>query len=386
VQDVGESWTMLSMTPDPRFVAMLATCFLVPTMLLTLPAGYLADRADRRRVLLWSQALSALAAAGPAVAIRLHHMSPGVLLACSGALGAAVAIGSPAWTTLVPELLPRERTAETVTLGSIAFNIARVTGPALGGVLLAMAGAEVTFMVNAVSFLAVFWVLRQYEEVKVASALPREHAAMSSSLVQAFAEPFYEAWRTPELRGAFVSSAVFGTSATLIMAILPAFAKHALGASASGYGALLSGLGAGAITSGLVLVRVRARLGPRMTVIAGMSLFGASVLFASRAAHVAGAVPFFLAGGLGWIACFTTLSATVQLVAREHTKSRVTALYQLVFYMAGTVGASFGGSIAARFGERTAVAVGGVGCVCAALVAVRALSIGAHVLAPEPAE
>ena len=378
---------MLSMSRDPRLVAALAACFLAPTLALTLPAGLLADRMDRRKLLLWSQALSALAAAGPAVAIRMHAMSPGVLLACSGALGAATALGAPAWTTLVPELLPRERTAETVTLGSIAFNIARVTGPALGGVLLAMAGAEVTFVANAVSFLAVFWVLWRYEEVKVASAHPHEHdPSMDGSLVQAFAEPFREAWRTPELRGAFLASTVFGTSATLIMAILPAFAKHALGASATGYGALLSGLGAGAITSGLLLVRVRARLGPRMTVIAGMSVFGASVLFASRAARVAGALPFFLAGGLGWIACFTTLSATVQLVARAATKSRVTALYQLVFYMAGTVGASFGGSIAARFGERTAVAIGGVGCVCAALVAVRALSIGAHVLAPEPAE
>ncbi|HEY1958797.1 MAG TPA: MFS transporter [Polyangiaceae bacterium] len=384
VQDVGESWTMLSMTPDPRFVAMLATCFLVPTMVLTLPAGLLADRADRRRLLILSESLSALAAAGPAIAIRLHHMSPVVLLACSGALGAAVAIGAPAWTTLVPELLPREKTAEAVTLGSIAFNIARVAGPAIGGVLLAATGAEITFIVNAVSFLAVVWVLWRYDEVKVASARPRE--TERAPLLHAFAEPFRESWRTPELRGAFLSSIAFGVSAMIIMAILPAFAKHALGASATGYGALLSSLGGGAILCGVFLVRVRSRLGPRMTVIVGMSVFGASVLFASRAAHVPGAMPFFLASGLGWIACFTTLSATVQLVAREATKSRVTALYQLAFYASAIVGASLGGAIAARWGERTAVAVGALGCLCAAGVTLRSFSIGAHVLAPDPAE
>ncbi len=375
---------MLGMTPDPRFVALLATCFLVPTMLLTLPAGLLADRMDRRRLLLWSQALSTLAAAGPAVAIRTHHMTPAVLLACSGALGAAVAIGAPAWTTLVPELLPRDKTSEAVTLGSIAFNIARVTGPALGGVLLASTGPEVTFVVNAVSFLAVFVVLLRYDEVRAASA--RKRPTSSAPLVLAFAEPFREAWRTPELRGAFLSQGVFGVSATMIMAILAAFAKHALGASASGYGALLSALGCGAIASGLLLTRVRARFGPRATVVGGMSLFGASVLFASRAARVDGALPFFLVSGLGWIACFSTLSATVQLVASATTKSRVTALYQLNFYVSGVIGATGGGAIAAHWGERTAVACGAVGCVAGALVAMRALAIGARSLAVEPAE
>lgn len=375
---------MLSMTPDPRFVAMLATCFLVPTMLLTLPAGLLADRLDRRRLLLWSQALSALAAAGPAVAIRMHHMTPGVLLACSGALGAAVAVGSPAWATLVPELLPREKTAEAVTLGSIAFNIARVTGPALGGVLLAASGPETTFVVNAVSFLAVFWVLFRYDEVKAASEAERPRH--DARLVLAFAEPFREAWRTADLRGAFVSAGAFAAAASVMMAILAAFAKHALHASASGYGALLSALGAGAIASGLVLVRVRARIGARATVATGMALFGASIFFASRAASVAGAVPFFFTAGLGWIASLTTLSATVQLMASVHTKSRVTALYQLNFFATAAIGAALGGSIAERWGERTAVAFGGIGCVCAALVAVRAVVRGGRAFEAAAAE
>ena len=95
---------MLSMSRDPRLVAALAACFLAPTLALTLPAGLLADRLDRRKLLLWSQALSGLAAVGPAVALRLGHMTPGVLLWCSAALGAAVTIGAPAWSTLVHEL------------------------------------------------------------------------------------------------------------------------------------------------------------------------------------------------------------------------------------------------------------------------------------------
>jgi MFS family permease len=361
VQDVGESWVMLSMSRDPRLVALLATCFLGPMLALTLPAGMLADRHDRRTLLIFSQAASALAAAGPAVALRLHAMTPGVLLGCTALLGAAAALGGPAWQTLIPELLPRELTAEAITLNSIAFNIARVVGPAIGGVLLALAGPETTFVVNAVSFLAVVWVLGRYEEVKRASKRTGEPSSLS------LLAPLLEVRRTPVLRSAFLSAASFAAAASVVMAILPAYAKHALATSASGYGALLSALGAGAITTGLFMTRVRASLGKRRTVAGGILAFGSSMLCAARAESVTAAVACFFVAGLGWIACLTTLSSTVQLEAPKLTKSRVTALYQLNFYGFATLGASLGGAIAERWSERTAFAVGACGCLLAGI-------------------
>ncbi len=376
MQDVGESWVMLSMSRDPRLVAALAACFLGPTLVLTLPAGLLADRLDRRKLLLWSQALSALAAVGPAVAIRMHHMTPGVLLGCTAVLGAAVTLGAPAWSTLVPELLPRRQTADAVTLGSIAFNIARVLGPALGGLLLAATSAEVTFIVNGVSFLAVFWVLHRYPEVKRASELQRPDTP--SRLVAAFADPFREVWTTPVLRGIFITHGTFAIAASLVMSILPAFAKHSLGASATGYGALLSGLGAGAITSGLFLSRIRARLGNRATASFGIATFGGAMLFASRATTVQATVPFFFIAGLGWIATFSTLTATVQLTATPEAKSRVMAMSQLNFYSNATIGAALGGMIANRWGESSAILAGAIAALATALVASRALGAMKH--------
>jgi MFS family permease len=361
VQDVGESWVMLSMSRDPRLVALLTTCFLAPMLALTLPAGVLADRHDRRTLLLWSQGASALAAVGPAVALRLHAMTPVVLLVCTGLLGAAGALGEPAWKTLVPELLPRELTAEAITLGSIAFNLARVVGPALGGVLLAMSGAETTFIVNALSFVAVLWVLARHDEVKLASRRTGSRASLS------LVEPLREVWHTPLLRTAFMTVGAFAATGCSLMAILPAFAKHALGASASGYGVLLSALGAGAITSGVFLSRLRARLGKRRTVALGVLAFGVATLLASLAPGVASAAACFYIGGLGWIACFTTLAATVQLTASKHAKSRVTALYQLNFYAWAAVGASLGGVIAKHSGERAAVLAASVGSLVTAL-------------------
>jgi predicted MFS family arabinose efflux permease len=217
----------------------------------------------------------------------------------------------------------------------------------------------------------VLWVLGRYEEVRRASELARP--STPTTRIGAFFDPLREVRATPALWGAFGSVAAFGVSATIIMAILPAFAKHALGASASGYGALLSALGCGAITSGLFLARLRTRFGKRVTVSTGIAAYGIATFLASRAEHVASALPCFFLAGLGWIACLTTLSASVQLTARTETKSRVTALYQLNFYVWLTVGAWAGGALAERWNERVAVAVGGLGCVVAAAITSRLL-------------
>jgi predicted MFS family arabinose efflux permease len=159
----------------------------------------------------------------------------------------------------------------------------------------------------------------------------------------------------------------------MVMAILPAFAKHSLGASATGYGALLSGLGAGAIVSGLFLSRTRARFGNRATASFGIATFGGAMLFASRASSVALAVPYFFIAGLGWIATFSTLTSTVQLTVKTETKSRVMALSQLNFYAFATIGALAGGVIAERWTERSAIAGGAVVALGVALLAGRAL-------------
>jgi len=287
--------------------------------------------------------------------MKLAHLI-GVLLACAGVLGLAMTVGAPAWATLVPELLPRRKITEAITLGSIAFNIARVVGPALGGFLLALAGAEVTFLVNAVSFLAVLWVLARYPEVKATSEAPRN--VPTQSLTGALLYPFRAVWGSRVLRGAFASARAFLFSASMAISILPAFAKHSLGASASGYGGLLSALGLGAIVSGLVLARARERFGVRAVVTVGTATYGAGMLLASLAPHVSLALPLFFLAGLGWLACLSTLAATVQLSVAAESKSRVMALYQLDFYALATIGAALGGVIATHLGERAAIALG----------------------------
>lgn len=372
VQDVGESWLMLSMTKSPLLVAMLTTSFTLPYTALTLPAGALSDRSDRRTLLLGSHTFLALVAFTLAILTWGHVMHPYVLLLASVGLGMGSAVSGPPWQTLVPELVPRRQTAEAITLNSIAFNIARATGPALGGFLIGLWGAGWAFFLNAVSFLAVAWVIWRYPEVRRASEALREVPAHAKgeSLLASMRSPFRILLNSHRLPPVFLALAAFSLAAASSASILPAFAKHGLDATATGYGTLLAAMGLGAISGGLVAKRARALLGPRVVIAAAMLLYGVSTLAASAAHSVATATFFFFPLGMGWLMALSTLNALCQLLAPSWVKSRLLALYQMTFMVLWSIGASCGGLLAEHYAERASMVAGAIGTLAAGALVV----------------
>lgn len=372
VQDVGESWLMLSMSKSPMLVAMLTTAFTVPSTVLLLPAGVLSDRADRLRVLVWSQAGMGLAALLLAAATWLGFASPALLLVESALLGVGVAITSPPWQGLVPEIAGRRHLAEAVTLNSIAFNIARAVGPALGGLLLGLTSPALTFAINAVSFFAVVIVLVGYEDFRAASARARASAPRhEESLLGALVAPIRHLVRTPHLRPPFFAMMSFAFAAVPTFSMLPVLAKHGLGASARGYGLMLGAVGAGAVFAGVVLRGLRERVGPRLLVALAMLAYGAGGLALSATHSEPVALALLVPVGMGWLASLSSLNALVQLQSPPWLKARIMALYQFSFFAVWSVGATVGGAVATRWGERTAIAAGALGVVGAGLIALR---------------
>jgi MFS family permease len=371
VQDVGESWLMLSLTRDALPVAMLTTAYTVPSVALMLPSGVLADRFDRRRILLVAQSLQATSAFVLAITTWLGWTTPAVLLVASAGLGIGSALSTPAWNAIVPELVPRAMTTEAVTLNSVAFNIARAVGPAIGGLVLAARGPGMAFFLNAVSFLAVIEVLRRYDAFKRAAeravyvARKRRHDPILRSLANATRT----VRRTTALRAPVVAVAAFGFAASSVPALLPVFAKQAIGASASGYGMMLGAIGAGAVLGAVVLQRYRTRLHARTIVAAAMALYGVSVLAASttRSLHVA--VVLLVPAGVAWIASLSTLNALVQLSAPPQEKSRILALYNVAFLAAWSIGSSIGGAVANAIGAAHTIAIAAGAVLAAAALA-----------------
>lgn len=364
---------MVTMSASPFMVSMLVTAFTVPCIALALPSGLMADRYDRRTILVWSQSAQALAALLLAIATWCKIVSPALLLVESGLLGLAVSVTSPPWQSLVPELAGRKHITEAVTLNSIAFNIARATGPALGGLVLGFAGAGWAFGLNALSFLCVVWVLVRYDEVRRASELPRSTPKSASK------EPLFRSMLAPirlvrddrRFRTIFLCVSAFAFSAASVPAMLPVLAKHALKATATGYGVMLCAMGMGAVLSGLVLKRVRRSRGPRTVVVSAMLVFAASVIGIGLSPSIAWAVTLLVGMGMGWLGTLSTLNALCQLSSPAWIKSRLMALYNMVFFFVWSLGATAGGLLASHWSERVAIVLSGISTLLAAGLAWR---------------
>ena len=172
LQSVGASWLMTSLAASATMVAMVQAVTSLPMFLLSLPAGALADVLDRRRLLLVTQSWMLACAVALGLLTAAGLVTPGLLLLFTFLLGLGTALNGPAWQSIVPELVPREELPGAVTLQSIGFNIARAIGPAIGGLLVAAAGPEATFFLNAASFVGVLWVLVRWRRTPMESVLP----------------------------------------------------------------------------------------------------------------------------------------------------------------------------------------------------------------------
>jgi MFS family permease len=361
---------MLSLTKSPLPVALLSTCTTLPAFFLTLPAGVLADKIDRRRLLIVAQSWLAVVALVLAVVTWTGHVSPAALLVASAALGIGSALTSPPWQSLLPDIVSRERTADAVMLNSVAFNLARVVGPAVGGLILGALGAGAAFFLNAVSILAVIEVLRRYDHIRKASATGAGERR-EESLRAAAAAAFREARKSSELLRCFAAVASFGFATAGVMALLPSFAKHALGTDARGYGMLVGGLGAGAVLGAFVLPRARKAFGAGTLVPAAMATFGTCALGLGSSHALAAAVLLLVPAGLGWMSTYTSLNALVQLCSPSWVRSRMLALYQVTFLAAFSLGATAAGAAATWAGVAHAVSIFAAGSLLAAALTAR---------------
>ncbi|HEY8075780.1 MAG TPA: MFS transporter [Labilithrix sp.] len=365
VQDVGERWIILELTKSPLPSAMLSTTFVTASLLAMLPAGVLADRVDRRTLVVASQLVQGTAAAVVAVLTFTGRLSPALLLATEAVMGIGMALGTPAWNALMPEMVPREQVAEAIALNAIAFNIARAIGPAIGGIVLSSIGATASFALNAASFVAVVIAIRAY---RPATPPPR---APPSPLASALGEPLRIAARDAGIRATILAMVVFTAGASMVYALMPAYGKTTLGATAREYGLMFGAMGLGAIGGTWLLRPIRRRVTPRVIVACTITLYAATAIALSRVHDVRLAMLLFLPAGAGWTGTFSSLSTLVQMWAPDRLRARVVAVYIVGHFTLWAIGSTIGGMIAERASVRMSMAIGACICAFAALVVAR---------------
>src|ERR1700760_378491 len=174
IQGVGSAWAMMQMASSADKVALVQTALMLPVMLIAMPAGAIADMHDRRVVAMISLSIALTGATALTVLDLLHLITPNVLLVLCFIVGSGMALFGPAWQSSVSEQVPAETLPSAVALNGISYNIARSFGPAIGGVIVASAGAVAAFAANAILYLPLFTVLFLWKRTMAPSRLPRE--------------------------------------------------------------------------------------------------------------------------------------------------------------------------------------------------------------------
>ncbi|MCB1610092.1 MAG: MFS transporter, partial [Xanthomonadales bacterium] len=334
IQSVGAAWLMLEMTRQADMVALVQTSTALPIALFSLLGGAIADGLDRRRVMLAAQLFMLLVSAALALCAWLELLSPWLLLGFTFLLGCGAALNAPAWQASVQDMVSRPQVSAAVGLNSMGFNLARSTGPAIGGAIVAFAGAAVAFAINALSYLGLIAVLWRWRPTPEPRLLPRER------LASAMAAGLRYVRLSPAIRVVLLRSAIFGLGASAAPALLPLVAERLGSGSALVYGVLLGAFGLGAVVAALASTRLRERMATESIVrlsSAGCALALAIAAYSSLFVVTALAV---FAAGVGWVLALSTFNVTVQLSAPRWVVARVLALYQMAAF-AGLAGGSW---------------------------------------------
>jgi MFS family permease len=340
MQNVGAAWVMGDLRSDPIYVALVQTAVTLPVFLLGLPAGALADIVDRRRLLIATQAAMLVAALALAILQFLDATTPASLLGLTFLLGLGGALNLPAYQAIQPELVPREQFGQAVALSSVTFNVGRAVGPALGGLVIATAGAQWVFAINALSFLAVIGVLVWWKRPVGGRSLPSE------SLAGAMRAGLRYAGNSLAMRSVLVRAGLFAFPASAILTLLPVVSRGPLGLGSGGYGLLLGCFGLGA--AGIVAARpwLESKASPDRLVAACCLTLAVTLLVAGYADHP---VPVGLAlvlGGAAWTTAMTTTNISAQAALPAWVRARGMGLYMLVVSGSLAVGSLVWGAIA----------------------------------------
>ncbi|OLE22096.1 MAG: MFS transporter [Catenulispora sp. 13_1_20CM_3_70_7] len=380
MQTVGAQWLLIG--HGAALLSLVQVAAGLPVLILALPAGVLADLVDRRRLLLAVQGGMAAVAVVLAGLAFAGHLGPWTLLALTLLIGCGNAVNGPAWQALQPTLVPREQLRPASALGAVNQNVARAIGPALGGLLVAAAGVEWTFALNAVSFAGLLLVLARWRDTR--GAAPRSEQEREQALAALRAGTRYVR-NSPRVRRILLRASLFVPGAAALWALIPLTAHETLGLGSAGYGLLLGAVGIGAIGGAWVLPRVAGRLGNDRTLALSGVMFAAALLAVDFVAVTAVAWLALLAAGVAWIWALSTLNAALQLGLPSWVRARAVAFYLLVFQGGMAIGAFVWGQLAQWAGLSTALAAA-AGLLLAGAIPSRWLPLRERSVAPTAGE
>ncbi|HEY2042075.1 MAG TPA: MFS transporter [Jatrophihabitans sp.] len=358
MQTVAQSWLVLQLTGSGTAIGLVVALQTLPVLLLGPYGGVVADRVDKRKLMIGLQSMMGLLALILGVLTVTHEVTLWQVYVLAFLLGLNNCFENPVRQTFVLEMVGPADLRNAVSLNSVLANAARAIGPGIAGVIIATGGTGVCFLINALSFVAVVVSLVRLDVSKLQPSTPTPRARGQ------LLDGFRYVRRTPKLAVPLLMMALVGCLAYEFQVVLPVVAKQTFGGGSQAYGFMTAAMGIGAVIGGLY-VAARGRTGTRALV---NSAVGFGVVIAAAAAAPAlwlELIALALVGAAS-VGFLSKANSTLQLEASPSMRGRVMALWAVAFLGSTPIGGPIAGAVAEHFGGRAGLALGSVACLTAA--------------------
>lgn len=354
MQSIAQGWLVLQLTDSPFYVGLVSALGSIGVLLLTLYAGVVADRTDKRRLVIITQSLQMLQAFALAALVGTGQVTVESVMVLAAVLGIVNAFDIPTRQSFIVDMVGKDDLMNAIALNSSVFNATRVFGPAVAGILIGSAGMVWCFVLNGVSYLAVIGSLIA---MRIA---PHVAGAGQSSAWQGFREVVTYLRSDRRVSALVVLTGLFSVFGFPFLVLMPVVARDVLHAGAAGYGALTAGVGVGALLGALGVAVLSGRIRKGRTLVLGGSGFGVALaLFASSRSFPLSLAIVALAG-CAMILNNALTNTLLQTLVPDALRGRVMGFYSFVFVGLAPLGSLQAGIFAEHFGAPWAVAAGGL--------------------------
>jgi MFS family permease len=370
MQSIGQAWLVLELTHSAWLLGVVGALQFLPVMLLSLFGGVLADRLPKRKVLLFTQSSAMLQATILWILVATGHVQIWEVLALASLLGLTNSIDMPTRQAFVAEMVGREDLPNAIALNSSLFNMARVVGPGLGGIIIALLGVAPLFLFNAISFIAVIVglaLINMNDLYAQAKRLTAKGEAPRQSTFQSLREGLAYVAHTPSVLLVIVVVGVISLFGINFNVVLPLFATDVLHVGAEGFGFLSATFGLGSLLSALWLAWGNRKPSIQHLLAGSLAFCILEIFFALSHLYLLSLV--LIAGvGFAQIAFSATSNTTLQTVTPDYLRGRVMSVYMVVFAGSVPLGNLFTGGMAHLFGAPIALLIGAGLSLIAAIV------------------
>ena len=363
MQWIAQDWLVLQLTNSPLLLGVVTALQTLPILVLGLFGGVVADKIPKRTLLLITQTTSMLLAFVLAVLTSLEVVAYWHVLVLATLAGTVLAFDMPARQALVSEIVEPENLLNAVALNSAVFNAARLIGPAVAGIAIGSIGIAAAFYANGISFLAVIASLLAMRVRTV------RHPGLPATLVESAVEGLSYVRSTSPVLTIILLIALVGTFGMNFSVLIPVFAQNVLHVGATGFGFLMSAMGAGSLAAALALAWASRRSTSFITW-GALALAIFEVAFALSPSYP---LSLLLMVGMGWamVTFLTTANTTLQLTTPGRLRGRVLSVYTIVFIGSTPIGSVIIGGLADLIDPRAAMVFGAVLSIAAVLWAMR---------------